>query len=110
MSRAGLESLRDLPLSERGRAMLDAANATSAGPPPWRARKSAEARELIALGELAPPGRMTIEHLDLAESLRAVFQLRAPAPCRSAAGKVLIGSRVLIGLVYPQQALREQLS
>jgi hypothetical protein len=39
------------------------------GAPHWRARKLIEARELLALAQIAPPGRLRVDYLELADDL-----------------------------------------
>jgi len=108
---AGLDMLAETPLAQRAQAALDAAAATNRGAPHWRARKLIEARELLALAEIAPPGRMRVEYLDLADDLRAVCALDVPVAVAALedVGSVRIARGAIIGLVYPEKALTQQL-
>src|SRR5262249_15017912 len=74
----------------------------------WRTRKRAEARELVALAEIAPPARMRIDYLDLADELRLGCRLGVPAAVRGADGTVRVTSGATIGLIVPEQSLTEQ--
>ena len=105
----GLDMLGELGLSSRGQRAFDVALASNRGAAVWRSRKVVEARELIALAELAPAGRMRIEYLDLADELRAVCRLGVPAAWRGVDGAVHTADSATIGLVYPARALTEQL-
>lgn len=101
----GLAGLSGTPLEFNLQRLLDAAVAGAGGSPAWRYRKAAEAHDLLALGRLAPK-RMTVEQLDLAESLRAVIHLRAPVPVRPpGADDVTVAPTALLGLQYTQEAL-----
>jgi hypothetical protein len=83
--------------------------ASSSGSTAWRARKDSEVRDLLALAQLAP-GRLGIVALDTADDLRAVFRLRAAVPCRpDPGGEVVIRQQALLGLRYPEDAVRRSL-
>ncbi len=102
---SGLSGLEGVPLGFNRERFLEAAVAGSGGSPLWRNRKSAEARELLALSRLAPK-RINVEQLDLSESLRAVIHLRAPVPTRRpGSDELVILPDALLGLQYRQQAL-----
>jgi hypothetical protein len=113
MNAVGLDMLSEAPLSPRGRAALDAAAFGNRGAAHWRARKLIEARELLALAEIAPTGRMRIDYLDLADDLRTVCKLEVPVAVQAAeaadSGSVRIARGATIGLVYPEKALTQQL-
>src|SRR5437763_7805020 len=81
-SHAGLDALAERAPAPASQCLLDGLAKNARGNTLWRTRKVKEACELLVLAEFAPPGRMIIQHLDLAEELRAVFSLRVPAPCR----------------------------
>lgn len=104
----GLAALAKVELDERGEAMLNSAGAEAGGPLPWRNRKKAEARDLLALCRIAP--RLQIQQLDLRESLRALLFLRTPVPLRPGEhGEFFTGNYAVLGLTYPQEALSKQL-
>jgi hypothetical protein len=104
----GLAALDDVTLTAERQAQLDQAAAGAAGPAVWRQRKLAEARDLLALSQIAPPGRFTVEHLDLDEALRALLLLAVPVPCRPGGeGPLLVERRAMLGLHYPEAALRQ---
>lgn len=81
------------------------------GDGPWRARKAAEVHDLLALGEIAPIGRIRIEELDARTSLRALVLVRVPVPVGMPASGTPIGlaRHALLGLRYPEEALRRAL-
>ncbi len=106
----GEEGLRALPgvkLNPRNQRLLDLATAANGGDPAWRLRKLAEARDLLALAQIAPPGRLEVQMIDLREHLRALAVLGVPVPCRPDANNALrVAPRALLGLVYPRDVLR----
>ncbi len=105
---AGLAALGDVALTADNQRLLDEAAATSAGPPAWRQRKHAEARDLLALTQLA--GRFKVMGLDLREALRAMLWLQVPVPCLpDPAGDLIIADHAVLGLTYPPEAPRQQL-
>ena len=108
----GLDMLAEVPLSSRGQAALAAAAAAAGnrGAAHWRSRKLIEARALLALAEIAPPGRMRVDYLDLADELRAVCTIDVPVALRvgESAGSVRIARGATLGLVYPEKALTHQ--
>ncbi len=77
----GLTDLARVPLSARHQAILDWVKTRCHGPTAWSCRKLVEARELLALAQVS--GRLEIGWLDLADDLRVVADLLAPAPYRS---------------------------
>src|SRR5262245_22184495 len=104
----GLVGLPDVVLTPENQRLLDEARATGGGSAAWRGRKAAEARELLALGQLA--SRLTVQRLDLSESLRALLVLRVAVPCRlEGEGNLVVLDTAVLGLTYPQEALRERL-
>ena len=106
----GLRGLADVTLNERNQRMLDEASRANGGDPAWRARKREEARDLLALSQIAPPERLAVQMLDLRMSLRALLNLRVPVPCRPSENNDLhVADRALIGLVYPREVLRQSL-
>jgi hypothetical protein len=104
----GLAALASVALSAEAQRVLDEAMKGSGGPPVWRCRKQAEARELLALAQVAP--RLKVGWIDLTADLRALLFLRVPVPCRAAAaGDLVVVPQAVLGLTYPQEALRQPL-
>lgn len=102
----GLLALGEVELNGANRGLLEAAMSTCGGSRVWRHRKRAEARDLLALSQLAP--RFVVQTLDLRESLRAVALLRVPVPCLpDPRGQLRLASHALLGIRYPQEAIRQ---
>lgn len=104
--RAGLTGLGDVELLPAHRGVLSACAEQAGGTPAWRARKRAEARDLFALMTMAP-WRLRLRGIDLRETLRAMFLLSVPVPCRSeaAGAAVTLADHALIAIRYTQEAL-----
>jgi hypothetical protein len=103
----GLDSLALVTLNERNQGLWDEALAANGGDPAWRTRKAAEARDLLALSQIAPPGRFQVVGIDLAVCLRALLWLRVPTPCRpDEHNNLQVADHALLGLTYPQEAIR----
>jgi len=108
--RMGLSRLAEVKLSPDRQQQLELAEVSSGGSADWRGRKRAELWDLLALSQLAPPGRMKLEFLDLRVALRAVVLLRVPVPCMPLPrGELLVATRALLGLTYPQESLSRPL-
>jgi hypothetical protein len=106
----GLSGLSGVQLSPERQQLLELALTTCGGSAPWQGRKRAEARDLVALSQLAPPGRMELEHLDLRVDLRVVVLLRVPVPCLPhPEGELQVAPLAVLGVTYPQEALRRAL-
>jgi len=106
----GLDSLPGVVLNPRNRHLLEEAARASGGDAAWRARKGAEAHDLLALSQIASAGRLTVERLDMRESLQAVLLMRVPVPCRPDANNVLrVADHAVLGLNYPHEVLRKRL-
>ena len=104
----GLRALPTVRLNERNQRLLDRAARANGGDAAWRARKLAETRDLLALAQIAPPGRLEVQMADLRESLRAMMLMRVPVPCRPDASNVLrVAGHALVGLIYPREVLRQ---
>jgi hypothetical protein len=87
-------------------ARLEAAQALNNGPRAWQVRKLREARDLVALAQLAP-GRCVLLDLDLQGDLTAVFALNVPVPQRLRPdNSLLVAQGALLGLRYPADAVR----
>ncbi len=103
-----LSALHEVSLSASRQRLLEAAARLCGGPAVWRHRKLAEARELLALSEIA--SRLTVESLDLREVLRALVSLRVPVACLpDGQGTLRIHPKAILGLYYPEVALRTPL-
>ncbi len=106
MAMTATSQLAEASLSPAHTQMLEGAQAVSRGPDPWKARKRSEARQLLALAQLAGENRMQVLGLDLAEDLRAVFRLDAPVALRPGPdGALRVARGAVIGLVYPRSIL-----
>ena len=104
----GLRALADVTLTPERERQLDVAAAAGGGSAEWRQRKLAEARDLLALSQLAPPGRLVVEHLDLSAALRALLILAVPVPCRPGGdGPLHVERRAMLGLHYFEEVLWE---
>lgn len=104
----GLAALAQVTLSPENQRLLDEAMNGAGGPPPWKHRKHAEARDLMALSQIAQ--RLRVGSLDLTADLRALLLLRVPVPCRpGGVGELVIEPQAVLGLTYPQEALRQAL-
>ena len=102
---AGLQALAEVSLSSDRRRMLEAALDVSGGSTEWRCRKLAEAKELLALSQIAPD-RLRVQRLDLSEALRAELLMRAPVPRRlEGGGDLVVGRHARLGLTYRREAM-----
>ncbi len=100
----GLSDLDRVVLRPEIETQLERAAALSQGSPSWRARKRAEARDLLALAEIAP--RMTVLALDLATTLLAFIRLRGVAPCLPPAAQELdVAREIHLALRFPPEIL-----
>jgi hypothetical protein len=109
-ARPGLGDLDRVELSPRNCDALEYAMAHCGGDAATRNRKRAEARELLALSQIAPTGRIIVEALDLREDLRAMLVMQVPVACRPGPdNEPQICERALIGFTYPNEGFRRPL-
>jgi hypothetical protein len=102
----GLAALHEVELTKARQSKLDALMAEARGQPVWKRRKGAEARELLALEQIAP--RMHIDYLDLTEALRAVVFLRTPVAGRPKEnGELPLADMAVLGIEYRQEFLTQ---
>jgi hypothetical protein len=102
----GLNALTQVVLNDRNQRLLDGALRTNGGDPPWRARKAAEARDLLALSQIAPPRRFQVYSLEMSVALRALLWMQVPVACRpDQGGGLRIADHALLGLTYPRAAI-----
>lgn len=105
--RGRLRDLGKVVLNPRHQAMLDFAVKHCGGDAAWRGRKRVEAQEILALSQLAPPGRLTVQFIDLREVLRALLITRVPVPCHPDANNELrVADHAVLGFTYPPEAVR----
>ena len=105
---AGLGRLERVPLRPECERAVEDLREHSQGPPLWRARKAAEARDLFALAEIAP--RMTVLALEGETELHALVRLRAPVPCLApGAAELCVGEEVDLVLSYPEEIMHRPL-
>jgi hypothetical protein len=106
LPKRGLSALPDVVLDPRRQALLDHVALAAKGDAVWRARKLAEARDLLALAQIAPPGRLEVEFLDLERELRALLVLRTTVPCLpDPTGDLVVEDHAVLGLTVPHKAL-----
>jgi hypothetical protein len=103
----GLKDLENVELNPKNRDMLDKAMRHCGGDPATRNRKQAEANELMALSQIAPPGRLVVENLDLREHLRALLLMEVPVACQPKENnEPEMFERALIGFTYPNDGFQ----
>ncbi len=106
----GLGDLKHVILNSQNQATLEQAMRTCGGDAATRNRKQAEARELLALSQIAPPERIVVEALDLREDFRALFAMQVPVACQPGPdNEPQICERALIGFTYPVEGFRRPL-
>jgi hypothetical protein len=105
-ARPGLAALNEIPLSPMSQSRLDLVSADMRSVGPWPDRKKSEARQLLALEQLAGSSRMQVTSLDIEQDLRAAIWLDVPvAMAPSPDGSLNVVRGAVIGLVYPQVIL-----
>ena len=106
----GLKELEHVELNLRNRDMLAKARQQCSGDPATRNRKQAEASELLALSQIAPPGRIVVESLDLREHLRAMLMMEVPVACQPKENnEPEMFDHALIGFTYPNDGFQRPL-
>src|SRR5262249_43562105 len=104
----GLAGLAQVELIDEHHRLLEHLMASAGGPPPWRGRKRAEARDLLALSQIST--RLSVQYLDLREHLRTVLLLRVRVPRMTGPDTERdIAQHAVLGVPSPPRALREQL-
>ncbi len=99
----GLGSLDQITLTGLNEHRLEAAAASMQGVDPWPARKKSEARQLLALEQLAGGSRMKVLELDLDQDLRAKIWFDVPVAMRpDSTGAVRIEPGAVVGIIYPR--------
>jgi len=100
----GLSDLAKVQLDERHQGILSYAGNTCGGAAPWRQRKFAEVRDLVALSQIS--SRLKIQCLDVSVDLRAVVEMRVTVPClRGPDAPLEIASLAVLGVIYRQDVL-----
>ena len=101
-ARPGLASLSEIPLTRQNQQRLEQISADMMGVVPWRDRKKSEARQLLALEQLAGRSRMRVISLDGSQDLRAEVWLDVPVAMTPAPdGSLSVIRGAVIGVVYP---------
>jgi hypothetical protein len=102
--RPGLNELHRVALEPAGEIRLRQALAGASGSPPWVARKSVEAREVLALAQIAP--RLRVLGLDADAHLLVMLRLEVPVPTRAGPdAPVLVAEEAVIAIQYPERVL-----
>ena len=102
----GLGSLDRITLTPANEHMLAVAASSMQGVDPWPARKMSEARQLLALGQLAGSKRMQVRELDLEQDLRATVWFDVPvAMTPDSTGALRIQQGAVVGIIYPRVIL-----
>ena len=107
-SQFSLRELDRVQLSGQNQGLLESALREASGDAAWRARKQAEARDLLGLSEIAPPGRLTVAWLDLREDLRALLLMNVPVPCRpDSNNRLRVATHAVLGFTYRAEVVRQ---
>lgn len=102
----GLRSLSTVALERVRRLLLEAALRHNGGDAAWRNRKHAEARDVLALSQIAPPGRFQVRWIDVTDELRILLSLGVPVARRPDANNQLrLADQAVLGLTYPREVL-----
>lgn len=106
-----LDDLDSTELSPDHQLMLERAFANCGGDPAARNCKQAQARLLLALAQIAPPGRLRVEWLDLSGHLRALLRLGVPVACQpSEQNELRTAWGAVLGFTYPTDAFQRPLA
>jgi hypothetical protein len=103
-----LASLSQVCLNEAHTKLLQLALPAAGGADVCRTRLHAEARDILALSQIAPPKRLQIEWLDVADDgLRALLFMQVPvAQHPDGQNRLRIARLAVLGLMYPRDAIR----
>jgi hypothetical protein len=105
--RYGLVDIPRVPLDAHRQSLLDTVSKDLIGPRHFQPRRIAETRDLLALEQIAPPGRLRIEMLDLSFDLIARLRLRAPVACMlPGALQHIVAPEAVLLLRYFEEAVR----
>jgi hypothetical protein len=106
-----LTSLSQVQLSENHQAMLQFAAPDHQQTDPLLVRMVNEARDVLALSEIAPPGRLRIDWIDISGSTLAIVMLMRVVVPRvpDSANQLRLGQLVRLGLTYPRAAISQVL-
>ena len=95
-----------MALTPDRRQLLVRGEIESRGDPAWRARKHAEARDLLGLSQIAANDRLRVVDLDLTEELRALVEMDVTVPCLpDRDGPLVVARRAVLSLTWPCRAL-----
>lgn len=106
-SAPGLDRLSSVALNDAHEHAWKMASSMSLGSPRWKERKLAELRDVLALSQIAPPGRLSVEGIELFVDLCLKLRLAVPVPCMPAdgSGRLLVARYAIVHLRYPQLAV-----
>lgn len=103
-----LTSLSQVELSENHQAMLGFAASAHGTQDAFLTRMLSEARDVLALSEIAPPGRLRIDWIDIAGNMLAIMMLMRVVVPRvpDHSNRLRLGQLVMLGLMYPREAIQ----
>jgi hypothetical protein len=103
-----LSELSRVPLNEQNKLLLDGVARHAGGAPEFRGKKIGETHDVLALSQLAPPGRLRVEMLDLRTDLRAKLRLCVPVACMppGSNGGIVVAREAVLRLTYREAAMR----
>jgi hypothetical protein len=105
------DALAALELSSIHQKMLEIAEAESIGTASWRFRKTSEAHDVLALAQVAPPGRMSVLTLDMRGELRVTVNLAVPVPMTPHDdGSVRVAFGAVVMLRWPEELATQPVS
>ncbi len=104
----GLDQLDQVELDAGHRQMLEAAHAKSAGSDPWRMRKYREARNALALAQIAPRNRLRVLGLEMTSHLALQLHMRVTVP-RMHDHRLHVVTEAILVVRYPQRVMLEDL-
>lgn len=106
-SSPGLDRLSSVALNDAHQHAWKMASSISLGSPRWKERKLAELRDVLALSQIAPPGRLTVEGIEPFVDLCLKLRLAVPVPCmpHDGSGQLLVAQYAIVHLRYSQLAV-----
>lgn len=102
----GLKALETMPLAAEQQAFFDRITASMSGPQFWCARKSSEARDVMALDQIT--ARMHVQYFDVRQDIKLVIRLETPVACMPAGQQeIVIREEAILGISYLPEDLRQ---
>jgi hypothetical protein len=107
---AAFDALDAVELDPPYQALLAELSRSATGPAHWRRCKHQQAKQVLALTQVAPRGRLAVMNIQMTDSLDLLLHLNVTVPrMPPGSDELVVEDRAIVAIHYPQEVLTQDL-